>query len=202
MTESNRARRHRIRTTAKACRAARSSRARRRIGAASPASRLVHAQEKIVLRYLGTAVNQDKDDRREVQGRHRHRDPVRGRHHRRRDQARRHRAEQLRPDRHRVLLAQEDRARPATCKGIDTKRIKNADKITPLFTKGEVAGKKVGDQGTAPKKVMFLEGEKRQDVLGHADAVDDADPDRLQRRHAGHPARPDQAPDRHAGPSC
>jgi hypothetical protein len=31
------------------------------------------SQEKIVLRYLGTAVNQDKADRREVQGRHRHR---------------------------------------------------------------------------------------------------------------------------------
>ncbi len=41
--------------------------------------------------------------------------------------------------------------------GIDTKRIKNADKITTLFTKGEVAGKKVGDQGTAPKKVMYVE---------------------------------------------
>jgi putative spermidine/putrescine transport system substrate-binding protein len=45
-------------------------------------------------------------------------------------------------------------------KGIDTKKIKNADKITSLFTKGEVAGKKVGDQGTAPKKVIYLEGEK------------------------------------------
>ena len=44
--------------------------------------------------------------------------------------------------------------------GIDTKRIKNADKITTLFTKGEVNGKKVGDQGTAPKKVMFLEAQK------------------------------------------
>ena len=41
--------------------------------------------------------------------------------------------------------------------GIDTKRIKNADKITSLFTKGEVGGKKVGDQGTAPKKVMYLD---------------------------------------------
>ena len=41
--------------------------------------------------------------------------------------------------------------------GIDTKRIKNADKITSLFTKGEVGGKKVGDQGTAPKKVMYVE---------------------------------------------
>jgi len=45
-------------------------------------------------------------------------------------------------------------------KGIDTKKIKNADKITSLFTKGEVAGKAVGDQGTAPKKVIYLEGEK------------------------------------------
>ncbi len=45
-------------------------------------------------------------------------------------------------------------------KGIDTKKIKNADKITPLFTTGTVAGKAVGDQGTAPKKVIYLEGEK------------------------------------------
>ena len=45
-------------------------------------------------------------------------------------------------------------------KGIDTKKIKNADKITSLFTTGTVAGKKVGDQGTAPKKVIYLEGEK------------------------------------------
>ena len=45
-------------------------------------------------------------------------------------------------------------------KGIDVKKIKNADKITPLFTTGTVAGKAVGDQGTAPKKVIYLEGEK------------------------------------------
>ena len=45
-------------------------------------------------------------------------------------------------------------------KGIDVKKIKNADKITTLFTTGMVAGKAVGDQGTAPKKVIFLEGEK------------------------------------------
>jgi putative spermidine/putrescine transport system substrate-binding protein len=45
-------------------------------------------------------------------------------------------------------------------KGIDVKKIKNADKITTLFTTGMVAGKPVGDQGTAPKKVIFLEGEK------------------------------------------
>jgi putative spermidine/putrescine transport system substrate-binding protein len=43
--------------------------------------------------------------------------------------------------------------------GIDAKKIKNADKITPVFTKGELPnGKKIGDQGTAPKKVFWLEG--------------------------------------------
>ena len=41
---------------------------------------------------------------------------------------------------------------------MDAKRIKLADKITPVLTKGEVNGKKIGDQGTAPKKVMFLKG--------------------------------------------
>src|SRR5262249_41406881 len=34
--------------------------------------------------------------------------------------------------------------------GMDAKRIKYADKITPVFTKGQVAGKTIGDQGTAP----------------------------------------------------
>src|SRR5690606_36659663 len=33
-------------------------------------------------------------------------------------------------------------------------------KHTPLLTTGSVAGKAVGDKGTAPKKVIFLEGEK------------------------------------------
>ena len=37
-------------------------------------------------------------------------------------------------------------------KGIDVKKIKNADKITSLFTTGQVAGKAVGDQGTAPRR--------------------------------------------------
>ena len=44
--------------------------------------------------------------------------------------------------------------------GMDGTKIKNDDKITPVFTKGALpSGKKIGDQGTAPKKVMFLEGE-------------------------------------------
>jgi len=43
---------------------------------------------------------------------------------------------------------------------LDAKKIKEFDNITPIFTKGELPnGKKIGDQGTAPKKVMFLDGE-------------------------------------------
>ncbi|WP_210202541.1 ABC transporter substrate-binding protein [Alsobacter soli] len=42
---------------------------------------------------------------------------------------------------------------------LDARKIKEFDNITPVFTKGELPnGKKIGDQGTAPKKVMFLEG--------------------------------------------
>src|SRR5262245_45747701 len=43
---------------------------------------------------------------------------------------------------------------------IDGKRIKNFEKTTPLFSKGDLPSRKqIGDQGTAPKKVMFLEGQ-------------------------------------------
>ena len=105
----------------------------------------VNAQEKIVLRYLGTAVNQDKaigekfkaDTGIEIQY---------------------------------VAVTTDDVTKravtaPNSFDLIDTeffslKKIKNADKITALFTKGEVGGKKVGDQGTAPKKVIYLESEK------------------------------------------
>jgi putative spermidine/putrescine transport system substrate-binding protein len=59
-----------------------------------------------------------------------------------------------------------------------------------------VAGKKVGDQGTAPKKVMYLPKADAKTFSADAHAVHDADPHRLQRRHAGHPPRPDQAPHR------
>ncbi len=44
-------------------------------------------------------------------------------------------------------------------RALDAKKIKEFGNITPVFTKGELPnGKKIGDQGTAPKKVMFLEG--------------------------------------------
>jgi putative spermidine/putrescine transport system substrate-binding protein len=43
---------------------------------------------------------------------------------------------------------------------MDAKKIKEFDNITPVFTKGQLPnGKVIGDQGTAPKKVMFLDGE-------------------------------------------
>jgi putative spermidine/putrescine transport system substrate-binding protein len=116
----------------------------------------VHAQEKVTLRYLGTAVNQDKTI-----------------------------AEKFEKDTgiqiQYVAVTTDDVTKRAVTapnsfdlidteyfslkkiiptgnlQGIDTKRIKNADKITTLFTKGEVGGKAVGDQGTAPKKVMYLD---------------------------------------------
>lgn len=119
----------------------------------------VHAQEKIVLRYLGTAVNQDRAI-----------------------------AEKFKADTgitiQYVAVTTDDVIKRAVTapnsfdlidceyfslkkiiptgnlRGIDVKRIKNASKITPLFTTGMVAGKAVGDQGTAPKKVIYLEGEK------------------------------------------
>ena len=119
----------------------------------------VHAQEKVTLRYLGTAVNQDKaiaekfkaDTGITIQYVSVNTDEVTKR-------------AVTSPNSFDLLdtefFSLKKIVPTGNLKGIDTKRIKNADKITPLFTKGEVAGKKVGDQGTAPKKVIFLEGEK------------------------------------------
>ncbi len=119
----------------------------------------VHAQEKIVLRYLGTAVNQDKaiaerfkaDTGIEIQYVAVNTDEVSKR--------------VVTSPNSFDLVDGEYFSLPkvvpsGNLKGIDVRRIKNADKITTLFTKGEVGGKKVGDQGTAPKKVIYLEGEK------------------------------------------
>ena len=41
---------------------------------------------------------------------------------------------------------------------LDARKIKEFDNITPVFTKGQLPnGKKIGDQGTAPWKVLYLE---------------------------------------------
>jgi putative spermidine/putrescine transport system substrate-binding protein len=43
--------------------------------------------------------------------------------------------------------------------GVEARRIKLFDKITPVFTRGvTVGGRALGEQGTAPKKVQFLKG--------------------------------------------
>jgi putative spermidine/putrescine transport system substrate-binding protein len=119
----------------------------------------VHAQEKLVLRYLGTAVNQDKaigdkfkaDTGIEIQYIPVTTDDVTKR-------------AVTAPNSFDLIDTEYFSLKKiiptGNLMGIDSKRIKNADKITSLFTKGEVNGKKVGDQGTAPKKVMFLEGGK------------------------------------------
>jgi hypothetical protein len=119
----------------------------------------VHAQEKIVLRYLGTAVNQDKaiaekfkaDTGIEIQYIPVTTDDVTKR-------------AVTAPNSFDLIDTEYFSLKKimptGNLMGMDTKKIKNADKITTLFTKGEIAGKKVGDQGTAPKKVMYLEGEK------------------------------------------
>ncbi|MEE7477966.1 ABC transporter substrate-binding protein [Methylobacterium hispanicum] len=52
--------------------------------------------------------------------------------------------------------------------GMDARRIKQADNITPVFTRGEVGTKKIGDQGTAPKKVFYLEGQNAKTFAGSA----------------------------------
>ncbi|MDO6387833.1 PotD/PotF family extracellular solute-binding protein [Uliginosibacterium sp. 31-12] len=117
----------------------------------------IHAQEKLVLRYLGTAVNQDKaiadrfkaDTGIEIQYIPVTTDEVTKR-------------AVTAPNSFDLIDTEYFSLKKIIPTGnllaIDAKRIKNADKITPLFTKGEIGGKKVGDQGTAPKKVMFLEG--------------------------------------------
>ena len=50
--------------------------------------------------------------------------------------------------------------------GMDARRIKLADKITSVFTKGVLEGKTIGDQGTAPKKVFYLESQTGKTFAG------------------------------------
>ena len=42
--------------------------------------------------------------------------------------------------------------------GMDTSRITEWDNVVTAFTEGKVGGKVIGDQGTAPKKVLYLKG--------------------------------------------
>jgi putative spermidine/putrescine transport system substrate-binding protein len=118
----------------------------------------VHAQEPKVLRYLGTAVNQSADIAKKVKA-----DtgitieyiPVST------DDVSKRVITQ--PNSFDLLdteyFSLKKLVPSGNLLGMDAKRIKNAGKITPIFTKGELPdGKKIGDQGTAPKKVFYLEG--------------------------------------------
>jgi putative spermidine/putrescine transport system substrate-binding protein len=119
----------------------------------------VHAQEPKVLRYLGTAVNQSADiakKAKEDTGITIEYIPVTT------DEVTKRAITQ--PNSF-DLLDEEyfslKKVLPSgNLLGMDARRIKNVDRITPIFTKGELPnGKKIGDQGTAPKKVFYLEGQ-------------------------------------------
>lgn len=119
----------------------------------------VHAQDKVVLRYLGTAVNQDRAIAEKFEADTGIRlqyvavttDEVTKR-------------AVTQPNSFDLLDTEYFSLRnivpTGNLKGIDAGRVKNAGKITSLFLDGTVAGKAVGDQGTAPKKVIYLEGER------------------------------------------
>ncbi|MFT4192731.1 MAG: PotD/PotF family extracellular solute-binding protein [Comamonas sp.] len=119
----------------------------------------VHAQEKVVLRYLGTAVNQDKAIAEKFEADTGIRlqyvavttDEVTKR-------------AVTQPNSFDLLDTEYFSLRnivpTGNLKGIDARRVKNAGKITSLFLDGTVDGKAVGDQGTAPKKVIYLQGER------------------------------------------
>jgi putative spermidine/putrescine transport system substrate-binding protein len=119
----------------------------------------VHAQEPKVLRYLGTAVNQSPDIARKVKedtGIAIEYIPVTT------DDVTRRVITQ--PNSFDVVDSEYFSLKKLLPSGnllaMDGSRIKNFDRITPVFTKGALpSGKVIGDQGTAPKKVMFLEGE-------------------------------------------
>ena len=117
----------------------------------------VHAQEKITLRYLGTAVNQSSDIAKKFQedtGIQIQYIPVTTD-----DVAKRIITQPNSFDIVDTEYFSLKKLIPAgTLAGMDAKKIKLADKITPVLTRGDVDGKKIGDQGTAPKKVMFLTG--------------------------------------------
>jgi putative spermidine/putrescine transport system substrate-binding protein len=119
----------------------------------------VHSQEAKVLRYLGTAVNQSADIAKKVKedtGITIEYIPVTT------DDVTRRVITQ--PNSFDVVDTEYFSLKKLVPSGnllaMDGKKIKNYDKITPVFTKGALpSGKVIGDQGTAPKKVMFLEGE-------------------------------------------
>ncbi|TCZ54632.1 ABC transporter substrate-binding protein [Roseicella aquatilis] len=123
-------------------------------GLAAPA---VHAQGPMVLRYVGTAVNQHqgiKEKVREDLGITLEYMPVTS------DDVVRRAVTQ--PNSFDILDAEywmlKKIVPSGNLVGMDARRITLVEQITTVFTKGEVAGKTIGGQGTAPWKVMYLPG--------------------------------------------
>ncbi|WP_226579582.1 ABC transporter substrate-binding protein [Acuticoccus sediminis] len=118
----------------------------------------VHAQDPVTLRYLGTAVNQSAEIAAKVKedlGITIEYIPVTT------DEVTRRVVTQ--PNTFDLVdieyMSLKNVVPTGNLKGMDTKKIKESDNITTLFTEGTIDGKAVGDQGTAPKKVIWLPGE-------------------------------------------
>ena len=126
-------------------------------GAFRLAAPAVHAQEPVTLRYLGTAVNQSVEIAAKVKqdlGITIEYIPVVTD-----DVIRRAVTQPNTFDLLDMEYFSAKRVAPSgNLQGIEAKRIKEFDNITPVFTKGEIDGKKIGEQGTAPKKVQFMKG--------------------------------------------
>ena len=129
----------------------------------------VHAQEPVTLRYLGTAVNQHAqiaEKAREELGITIQYIPVTS------DDVVKRAVTQ--PNSFDILDAEywmlKKIVPSGNLQGMDTGKITLFDQITTVFTKGEVDGKKIGDQGTAPIKVTYLE-----DQFGKSFAADPTD---------------------------
>jgi putative spermidine/putrescine transport system substrate-binding protein len=50
--------------------------------------------------------------------------------------------------------------------GLDAKRLPLASEMTPVLTRGEVGGRKLGSQGLAPWKILYLEGREAKTFAG------------------------------------
>ena len=118
----------------------------------------VHAAEPVTLRYRGTAVNQSTDIAKKVKedlGIIIEYVPVTT------DVVTKRIITQ--PDLFDlVVMSNTSRSRvwcrPAILVGMDAKKIKLADDITTVLSKGIIDDKKIGNQGTAPFKVFYLDG--------------------------------------------
>ena len=171
---------------------------RRRHRAALAGFPAVIAAEPVTLRYLGTAVNQSKEIAQKVKADLGitieyvpvTTDDVSQAHH--------HPARLVRHRRRRVLLApQADPLRQPDRHGRQADQVRRQDH--PGVHQGRGRRQEDRRPGHRAEEGVLPRGPDLDQVLADADPVDHPHPDRLQRRHARHPARPDQAPDRHLG---